>query len=407
MQSKLKAGILSLTLLSAAGGWMGCSGEAQHMYINTGSAGTSGGAGTTGSQSGSAGTTGSAATTGNPGTGEVSGTAGTSSSQGTGNSTGESGSTGSAATTGTAGTTGSAGSTGSAGTSGTTGTAGTTGSGGRATGTGGTGTGTAGTSGPGTGGSAATGPINVLIWNNALAYGHAARVNAIQYFKAREATDNIKFDTTYAHTGTATDGPSDSSFDASVFDDAKLDKYDVVFFLDTTGTTIDDGSKATRRQALQDFITKKGRGFVGTHSATDTYQNNSWPWYVDFIGANFKDHSNAGTSGTASFYQNNTHPITTDAKTPNPWNRSEEWYTFTRDPLASSIPGIKILITCHDSQMSQERDSAWVHEMPVTAPATQGGRLFYTAFGHATSAFMEKSVMDFIISGIKWAAYRL
>ena len=65
------------------------------------------------------------------------------------------------------------------------------------------------------------------------------------------------------------------------------------------GTTIDDSQKATRRQALQDFITKKGRGFVGTHSATDTYQNNSWPWYVDFIGANFKDHSNAGTSGTA------------------------------------------------------------------------------------------------------------
>ena len=84
-----------------------------------------------------------------------------------------------------------------------------------------------------------------------------------------------------------------------MFTDARLDKYDVVFFLDTTGTTIDDSQKTARRQALQDFIEKKGRGFVGTHSATDTYQGGTWAWYVNFVGSNFDQHSNAGTSGTA------------------------------------------------------------------------------------------------------------
>jgi len=248
-------------------------------------------------------------------------------------------------------------------------------------------------------------PIKVLIWNNALAYGHAARVGAIQYLKARETTDNIKFDTTYAHTGNVSEGPSDTTFDASVFTDAGLDKYDVVLFLDTTGTTIDDSQKTARRQALQDFIEKKGRGFVGTHSATDTYQGGAWAWYVNFVGSNFDSHSNAGTPGTATYYQSMTHPILTAAATPNPWNRSEEWYTFKSKP--ESISGIKLLLTCHDNSITTERPTAWVHEMPVMTGAPRGGRMFYTAFGHATSAFMEKPVIDLIIAGIKWAAYRL
>ena len=33
--------------------------------------------------------------------------------------------------------------------------------------------------------------------------------------------------------------------------------------------------------------------------------------------------------------------------------------------------------------------------------------MFYTAFGHAVTAFQEKPVMDMIIAGIKWAAHRL
>src|SRR4051812_36782848 len=117
-------------------------------------------------------------------------------------------------------------------------------------------------------------PIRVLVWNNALTYGHASRALAIPYFKAREVTDGITFDTTYAHTGTTYhDGPIDTTFDASVFTDQGLEKYDVVMFLNTTGNTMDDdGMMDVRRQALQDFIEKKGRGFVGLHSATDTYQ---------------------------------------------------------------------------------------------------------------------------------------
>jgi|GEM_PF-2665814 len=402
MVSKFKLTLLAMVVGSAMGGY-GCTGGSE--VLNKPDSGSASG-GSTGSASGGATNSGGS----NGSSGGSQGSSGGSGSGSGGSSTGSggsgSGSGGSESGSGGVSETGSGGSVSSGGA---------TGSGGAASG-GATGSGGAGVGGgkggspvmmTGSGGTTPTTPINVLVWNNALAYGHAARGGAIPYLQKRETTDNMKFDLTYAHPTNVSEGPSDTSFDASVFTDEKLDKYDVVLFLDTTGTTIDDGMKDVRRKALQDFIEKKGRGFVGTHSATDTYQGSSWPWYVNFIGANFQGHSNAGTAGTAQYYQMMTHPILTAAMTPNPWNRNEEWYTLTRDPLSSTIPGMKILLTCHDNSITTERPTAWIHEMPIPSGGTRAGRMFYTAFGHATSAFNEKPVMDLIIAAIKWAAYRL
>jgi len=249
-------------------------------------------------------------------------------------------------------------------------------------------------------------PIQVLVWNNALTYGHASRVNAIPILMAREDTDNIHFDFTHARTEVTAEGVvDDPAFDASVFTDANLDQYDVVFFLHTTGTTIDDDLKDVRRQALRDFIEKKGRGFVGTHSATDTYQGGTWPWYVDFIGANYTTMKPLGAyvPGTLQADQNANHPILTEAKAPNPWNRSDEWFVFNRDP----IPGVTVLMTATDQQTSTERPSVWVREIPVTSTPSGSGRMFYTACCHDSATLYESKVIDLIVAGIKWAAHRL
>jgi type 1 glutamine amidotransferase len=247
-------------------------------------------------------------------------------------------------------------------------------------------------------------PIQVLVWNNALTYGHASRVNAIPILMAREDTDNIHFDFTHAHTEVTAEGTvDDPTFDASVFTDANLDEYDVVFFLHTTGTTIDDDLKDVRRQALRDFIEKKGRGFVGTHSATDTYQGGTWPWYVDFIGANYTTMKPLGGYLPGTLRTDQSHPILTAANTPDPWNRSDEWFVFNRDP----IPGVTVLMTATDQQTSTARPSVWVHEIPVTSPASGSGRMFYTACCHDSATLSESKVIDLIVAGIKWAAHRL
>ncbi len=247
------------------------------------------------------------------------------------------------------------------------------------------------------------GPIRVLLWNNAVTYGHQSRFTAIPLLQAQSAANDIQFDTRYAHlTPVLAEGQIDTCSDPSVFTDAGLDPYDVVFFLNTTGATLDgDGQGDLHRQALMNFVSTKGRGFVGTHSATDTYDT-GWPWYSDFIGANFKAHSPAGTAGTTTRAPGASHAILTAAQVPDPWNRREEWYAFTRDPTSSAIPGVTVLLNCTDAtNQFGTRPSAWVHDLPG------GGRMFYTAFGHAVSAFQEQPVMDLIVAGIKWAAHRL
>jgi len=254
-------------------------------------------------------------------------------------------------------------------------------------------------------------PIKVLIWNNALAYGHQSRITAVPLLVAAGAPLNIQFDLTYSiKAATPTiqpEGQNDgtSGFpmaDGSVFSDAGLDQYDVVFFLNTTGNTLNvNGQEAAHKQALINFMEQKGRGFVGTHSATDTYQGAAWTWYVDFIGANFASHSAAGTPGTARYQPGVTHPILTLGTVPNPWNRSEEWYTFTRD--VTSLPGLTVLLTCTDTGATAlgQRPTAWVKTL------SGGGRLFYSAFGHNVSAFREPEVIKMIMTGIRWAAHRI
>jgi uncharacterized protein len=399
MKSQIKIGLLAV--IASGASWIACTPGSSIGPAVTGTGGTGGTtAGAAGT--GEAGTTGAAGDSG-PGAAGDTGTAGTGDAGTTG--TGGAGLVGGSSGGDPAGVggVGAAGTTGTGGRGGTTGAAGTTGPAGRG---GGAGT-AAGGAGGGTGGTAGTGPIQILVWNHAVTYGHQARMTAIPLFMARAAANNMNFDLTYAHTATLPEGQTDSTSNPSVFTDAGLDKYDVIFFLNTTGNTMDgDGQATTHRNALINFM-KKGRGFVGVHAATDTYLGTAWPWYVDFMGANFRAHSPQNTQGTARFYQNMTHPILTAAAVANPWNRAEEWYLFTRDPLASAIAGIKILQTCTDTVNTAERAITWVHEMPMEAGAPRQGRMFYTAFGHFLAAFQEPKVMDLIIAGIKWTAYRI
>ena len=64
----------------------------------------------------------------------------------------------------------------------------------------------------------------------------------------------------------------DASEDAAVFTDESLAKYKVVMFLSTTGDVLNPAQEA----AFERFI-RRGGGFVGVHSATDTEYD--WPFY--------------------------------------------------------------------------------------------------------------------------------
>src|SRR5512140_2509272 len=64
---------------------------------------------------------------------------------------------------------------------------------------------------------------------------------------------------------------------------AALKKYDAVIFANTTGML-----PMPDNQAFLDWI-KSGKGFVGMHSATDTFPG--FPGYTEMIGGHFKAHA--------------------------------------------------------------------------------------------------------------------
>lgn len=63
-----------------------------------------------------------------------------------------------------------------------------------------------------------------------------------------------------------------------------LDYFDAVYFYTTGELDMDDEQKA----ALLSFVHDDGKGFIGGHSATDTFYN--WPEYGDLVGGYFNDH---------------------------------------------------------------------------------------------------------------------
>ena len=71
--------------------------------------------------------------------------------------------------------------------------------------------------------------------------------------------------------------------DCSLLSREGLKKYDAVVFYTTGELPISDEQKA----AFLDFI-KSGKGFIGIHSATDTFYK--WPEYGELIGGYFDQH---------------------------------------------------------------------------------------------------------------------
>jgi type 1 glutamine amidotransferase len=84
-------------------------------------------------------------------------------------------------------------------------------------------------------------------------------------------------------------GKRSAAFDVTATDDVanlareKLDRYGAVIFFTTGELPIGEDEKG----ALLDFV-RSGRGFIGVHSATDTFY--LWSGYRDLVGGYFNNH---------------------------------------------------------------------------------------------------------------------
>ena len=173
--------------------------------------------------------------------------------------------------------------------------------------------------------------------------------------------------------------------DSLVFTEDSLKKFAAVIFLNTTGNVLDYKQEA----AFERFI-QAGGGFVGVHSATDTEYD--WIWYARLVGANFESHPEQQNAKITIV--DKTHPATKELS--DTWERFDEWYNFK-----NINPDVKVLAKIDESsyeggKMNGDHPMAWYHDY-------DGGRAFYTEFGHTEESYKDSLYLKHLLGGIQYA----
>lgn len=207
------------------------------------------------------------------------------------------------------------------------------------------------------------------------------------------------------------------SKDGSLFSEGYLQQFDAVFFYtsgDLTGTGTDRNPAMTPegKQALLNAI-RQGKGFVGTHSAADTfhtgetihtdrndrskrYQNygpDADP-YIRMLGGEFIRH---GRQQKARLRVASSSLPAFD-RLPESLELTEEWYSFK--DYADDLHVLLVQETGGMDGVDYQRSP-----YPATwARRHERGRVFYTSLGHREDVWLNPSFQDILFSGLGWAA---
>jgi len=202
------------------------------------------------------------------------------------------------------------------------------------------------------------------------------------------------------------------SKDGSLFSPAYLAQFDALLFYTTgdlcsAGTDKQPPMTPEGKQALLDYVAS-GKGFVGSHSASDTFHTNNEAKkgperyknfgeaadpYVKMLGGEFIKH---GAQQAAKMR-------VIDTKFPGfekygaGFDLQEEWYS-----LKDFRKDIHVLLVQETETMKgieYERPA-----YPATWARKHGqGRVFYTSMGHREDVWTNPIFQDILIGGISWA----
>lgn len=210
------------------------------------------------------------------------------------------------------------------------------------------------------------------------------------------------------------------SKDGSLFSKEYLAQFDAFFFYTTGDLTMErsdprgDGlppMTPAGKQALLDAVAS-GKGFLGTHSATDSFhsfgRNGHIPErfnddgdkadpYIKMIGGEFIRHG----------AQQPSRLIVTDAKFPGisampaNWAPTEEWYS-----LKNFAPDMHVILVQDTTGMKEAEYARPPY--PSTWIRMQGkGRVFYTNLGHREDMWNHPAFQALLTGALNWALGRI
>lgn len=172
-----------------------------------------------------------------------------------------------------------------------------------------------------------------------------------------------------------------------------LDYFDAVLFYTTGELDMDESQKAD----LLNFIRQDGKGFIGVHSATDTFY--TWPEYGEMIGGYFDLHP-WNQFQAPILVEDPDNPIVRHF--PKEFRVMDEIYQFknySRDrvrvlmrmdaaKLPLNVKGVK--------RTDGDFAIAWIRNYGK-------GRVFYSTLGHREDSWDRPDVQKMWTEAIKWA----
>jgi len=207
-----------------------------------------------------------------------------------------------------------------------------------------------------------------------------------------------------------------ASNDLVHFEPENIAKFDAIVFLNTTGEVFSPLKKKVAslseeelktwkdrelklKESFINFI-KSGKGFIGIHSATDTFYE--WDEYGEMIGARFDSHpwrhkdqvsiqvpEAALKNPLVSYLDGNNLEF------------KEEIYQY-KNALAE---GPKLLLRLDPEKNDfSKSNQAKTKNIPVSWTKPHGdGRVFYSSIGHNENMFSNAQVLQHYLNGIQWA----
>lgn len=179
--------------------------------------------------------------------------------------------------------------------------------------------------------------------------------------------------------------------DVSAFTAENLRNYDAVMFYTTGELPMSEEQK----KAFMGFI-RSGHGFVGVHSATDTFY--LWEDYLKVVGAYFNDHP---------WHQQ----VTVDVADPasplvsflgKSFQVNDEIYQMS--DFQADTSHVLLRLDPNSVDLKNPRVRKRFYGWPLAWTRHDGkGRAFYTALGHEKAVWEDPRFQELLLKGIEWA----
>jgi uncharacterized protein len=175
---------------------------------------------------------------------------------------------------------------------------------------------------------------------------------------------------------------------AKDFTKENLQNYDIVAFYTTGDLPI---KEEDRDYFFNVWLKQKGHGFLGTHSAADTYHN--YEPYWDMIGGTFNGHPWGAGSTVSITVHDPTHPAS------RPWGEGftiqDEIYRFKNWQPEK----VRVLMSLNMAKTDLKEP----YHVPILWVKNYGeGKVMHMSLGHREDVWTNETFQQSLLGGIQW-----